>query len=227
MSDVKTAYTSQRGDFYPAAACNVPAAPAAAALRGASLADIAPQDVKKIHLHVKNLTRTGAAVTAGSLITAGGYSDRRVLAIAFYAMANGEIHLSLTTTQLSGASYGKYYNVIASPSVSTGYYTDTTTQYTWHQNIPSELELLYDNGRVLILVDGVVRIDRNNVLGGTYLAPWPTASAGTVYYNPGWTFDVVDFSYETAKGSLRFVPLKTVDGKDAIYEVYTQQVAEL
>lgn len=86
--------------------------------------------------------------------------------------------------------------------------------------------MTYEAGRVRMWVDGVLRIDRDDVLNGSFVSAWE-GSKILVRYNPGWSYDLVDFSYETEKTSGRVVPMKTADGQNALYEVYTQQVVEI
>lgn len=230
MLATQIGYAGRAGDYYPADACSIPAAPYAAALRGQVITKAIPLNGTKYHVHLKNITRTEQAPAAGPLVAFGTYSSKKALSFSFYAFATGMLNIVVTSTLSNGSGEGKFIMAQYTPSSPyIGRYIENASTYAWEQNTaPSEFELMYEAGRLRMWVDGVLRIDRADVLDGPFrtIEP-PTSSVPVVMYNPGWKYDLVDFTCETADVSVRFVPMKSADGQNALYEVYTQQVAEI
>lgn len=187
----------------------------------------APDGIK-MHCHLKNI-RFAARGISTPIVSFGGYTDRRALAFSVYIWSDNTIHIEVTSTTPNISGGGKYYIINCNPANSDEKIEDSpATRVIFSRSKPQEIEARLENGLYEVKVDGKTYISAPDINSGTFNG---SGASYPVYpyirRNDSVSYDLVDFTYETAETSCRFVPMKTADGKDAIYEAYSQQVVEI
>lgn len=229
MNAKRKGYAGQTGLFLPAGSSHVRDIGAnAILLRGNPIEKQWPADNVYLHCHIKNITVEGP-LTSGQLLGFGGYVSARFLSFAIYVWNDKIVETLLVSSQTASDGNGLYFVVKAGPGM--GEHTHMSTfgaEYWYHNRTPQEIEVTYRDGHLEIKNDGEIYCATDSILGGSFSGAQSTYPIfPSIARRAGLSYDLVDFTYETEETSCRYVPMKTADGKDAIYEVYSRQVVEI
>lgn len=228
MSTRQKGYAGQTGLYLPSAACSIPKGTASIVIQGNPIAKQWPSNGVNMHCHLKNI-RYSPSGESGGIVTFGSYSANRALAFSVYCWDNGWLDVAITSTTPNGSGSGKYITLQCRRDKADGtIYDSKEARYVYCNHVPQEIEVSLKNGLYSVSADGKTYIEPLGVVSGAF------SGVSTIYpiypairKNANASYDLVDFTYETSETSCRFVPMKTADGKDAIYEVYSQQVVEI
>lgn len=228
MSTRKKGYAGLTGLYLPAESCHINDGPSSLIIQGNPIEKQWPIAGVKMHCLLKNFSLAPSG-RAGSLLTFGSYTANRALAFSVYCWQDGEIQVEITSTTPNRAGYGKFYIVSCRAGNVEGKIVDTQDHRTiYSDSTPQEIEARLENGLFDVVVDGKAYISGLDIASGSFNGSEATYPIyPTIFRASVASYDLVDFTYETSETSCRFVPMKTADGKDAIYEVYSQQVVEI